>query len=602
MYAKLVGHEGLVKDVATHPNNANIVVTVGDDGKVKVFDLSSSRTGCCKTTFVLESKPNSRARRSVIMRGDGTIAAASRTVIKIWDLETCSLKYSISGVQDGITAITFHPTDSDVVLVAMENGYLQSFRKQICEASVRAHRHSISDLAFLSTGSHFLTVSEDMHMKLFDMNSLQHVRSFAHKSVVTSVRVSPVDDNLAATASGDKTVRLWQLYGAHPRDECWVLEGHIAWVSCLEFSSNGTVLVSGSFDHSFRIWSTCSGNCLFTYKDAHEGFLLSLGMSFDGTIIVTSSQDLSVRVWDVSAASGMLPETAINELMSCEHFLSPIVRGKNKTTSTKYIENQSESSRTVLSKVSTFKLSSLVSWFSSLKTNKNISSFKCTFPDPLRTWNSITKRMMGRNRKVSPTSTTFNNNDDDGDDKNEKDSKHKKKKLVKTSSSFVKSALSKAISTVSNNIFTKLPTLGVGAIVEADFMGASYEPARIMHYDKDTNRYAVKFLKGTLKKNMRRDQIRDLDLTVPGNLEILNMATRKKRKKKRTILQGPEEDSEEYESEDEEVKDFLAVLRRPKPPPRNPMFESQQNRTRQPVKRSFMFSLSKNHGSNNNPP
>ena len=39
MFAKLVGHENLVRDVAWHPNDANIVVTVGDDGKVKVFDV-----------------------------------------------------------------------------------------------------------------------------------------------------------------------------------------------------------------------------------------------------------------------------------------------------------------------------------------------------------------------------------------------------------------------------------------------------------------------------------------------------------------------------------------------------------------------------------
>ena len=90
---------------------------------------------------------------------------------------------------------------------------------------------------------------------------------------------------------------------------------------------------------------------------------------------------------------------------------------------------------------------------------------------------------------------------------------------------------------------------------------------------------------------MRRNQLRELDLTVPGNLEILNMASRKKRKKKKNLSRGPEENSaeeEEYESEDEDVKEFLAVLRRPKPPPRNAKFGSRRHK---PVKRSFMFSL-----------
>ena len=169
-----------------------------------------------------------------------------------------------------------------------------------------------------------------------------------------------------------------------------------------------------------------------------------------------------------------------------------------------------------------------------------------------------------------------------------KETTEKEKKAVSKSSSFVKSALTKAMSKVSNITFSNLPKLGVGAIVEADFVGGSFEPARIMHYDEETDRYAVKFLRGTLKKDMKRSQIRELDLTVPGNLEILNMATKKKRKKKKK--QGPEENSEEeeYESEDEDVKEFLAVLRRPKPPPRNAKFGSRRHK---PVKRSFMFAL-----------
>ena len=151
---------------------------------------------------------------------------------------------------------------------------------------------------------------------------------------MTAVRICPVDDNLEATACGDKTVRLWQLYGAASGDESWILEGHKAWVSCLDFSSNGAVLVSGSFDRTFRVWSASSGMCLFTYDDAHDGFILSLAMSFDGTAIVTTSLDESVVVWDVSKSSNIF-ESAMNELMSSEHALTSVVRAntKHKTSS-----------------------------------------------------------------------------------------------------------------------------------------------------------------------------------------------------------------------------------------------------------------------------
>lgn len=152
MFAKLVGHENLVRDVAWHPKDANVVVTVGDDGKVKVFDVRKG--GVCKTTFVLESKANGTKKRCIV--GDGRVAAASNYTIKTWNLETYSLTSTIKITTDGgeITAIAFHPVD-DMILVATENGFVYIYRKSTCEASIRAHRHPIFELSFLSIGSHF---------------------------------------------------------------------------------------------------------------------------------------------------------------------------------------------------------------------------------------------------------------------------------------------------------------------------------------------------------------------------------------------------------------------------------------------------------------
>ena len=70
-----------------------------------------------------------------------------------------------------------------------------------------------------------------------------------HEAPIAALAVSP-DGATLASASWDRTVRLWPLAGGAPR----ALEGHTQNVNGVAFSPDGRTLVSVSYDLSVRIW------------------------------------------------------------------------------------------------------------------------------------------------------------------------------------------------------------------------------------------------------------------------------------------------------------------------------------------------------------
>jgi WD40 repeat protein len=122
--------------------------------------------------------------------------------------------------------------------------------------------------------------------------------SLGHAGPVCGVAFSP-DGKFALSGSEDHSARLWDVEtGACLR----VLEGHSASVMSVAWSPDGRRIISGAEDDTLRLWDVKTGRCLRVLK-GHSGNVLSVAWSPDGRRVVSGGADHTVRLWDVESGA-----------------------------------------------------------------------------------------------------------------------------------------------------------------------------------------------------------------------------------------------------------------------------------------------------------
>lgn len=160
------------------------------------------------------------------------------------------------------------------------------------------------------------SASADATVKLWDLKedlsrvgeaALQAASRFVLSPMVTLVGHSRGINHVAwsqgaghpylATASDDKTLRLWDVPTGEPLVE---FRGHSNFCFCVNFNpGSSNLLVSGSFDETVKLWDVRSGVCVATLP-AHSDPVTAAEFLRDGTCVVSASHDGLIRIWDVA--------------------------------------------------------------------------------------------------------------------------------------------------------------------------------------------------------------------------------------------------------------------------------------------------------------
>lgn len=143
---------------------------------------------------------------------------------------------------------------------------------------------------------YFLTISIFFSFLCFSF--AQQPIILRHGGSVRTVKFSPVDSSVIASAGDSNTIKLWDWRN----NTSTTLRGHTGLINSVAFSPNGTFLASGGDDWTFRLWDVNTHRTIATLKHISgrtQYQVKDVVFSPDGQILATAAQH--VKLWNINS-------------------------------------------------------------------------------------------------------------------------------------------------------------------------------------------------------------------------------------------------------------------------------------------------------------
>jgi WD40 repeat protein len=269
------------------PDNS-MLISAGDDRTIHFWNAITGSpgqviTGHTMPIYTLAFSPDGEFLAS---GADVNITpGGGLTKLRLWQIEpgsAASAVNTLEGQTGAIRSLAFSP---DGATLASGSAFSEN-----CAANCDPLPFYTSDI--------YETCKSDCQNTVFGINlwygkTGEPMRALSGiSSDIYSLVYSP-DGSLLASGSWDTTVRLWSNSTLQT-----TLSGHQGSVLSLAFSPDGQILASGSADTTIRLWHIPDGEFLKELQ-GHLDSVTGLAFSPDGRLLISASADETIRFWEI---------------------------------------------------------------------------------------------------------------------------------------------------------------------------------------------------------------------------------------------------------------------------------------------------------------
>ncbi|XP_073993143.1 gem nuclear organelle associated protein rigor mortis [Rhodnius prolixus] len=276
-----------VMAIAWHPTNESVLAFGTGEGRVGLFDTSSSKPALLLRLY---------HRKSVY----SLIWAPP-----VGNIETFTKKKPLAlfSVGDG-EILQYNPDNPEKDPISLASFFIK------CDASAMVSKApGRSDLAWKFDMSLAAIGNDNGVLYIVDGRTFSHIHTvFAHKKLIQCVVWHP------GSVTSENAVSPYSSWLATASDNIQIInvtnEG-VETIACLNTHSEKVVslcwsphfnarLISASYDYTSQVWDVASGSVLACFDGHHSAVVCCLPSTLHQDYIITGSADNTVRVWNIN--------------------------------------------------------------------------------------------------------------------------------------------------------------------------------------------------------------------------------------------------------------------------------------------------------------
>lgn len=214
------------------------------------------------------------------------------------------IRKKISATSERVKSVDIHPTEP-WALSALYSGIVMiwDFETGSCVKSFEVSEIPVRCAKFISRKQWFIAASDDMRLRVYNYNTMEKVKEFeAHADYIRSVEIHPTLPYILSS-SDDMTIKLWDWDRGF--DCTNYFEGHAHYVMQVKFNpKDSNTFASASLDRSIKVWGLGSPTPHYTLEGHERGVnCIDYYPSGDKPYILSGADDRTVKIWDYQTKS-----------------------------------------------------------------------------------------------------------------------------------------------------------------------------------------------------------------------------------------------------------------------------------------------------------